>query len=112
MVEAGFTDLTTAAGVYAALADARDSAKAQALLLSSASCLADRGSNIPERDCPAPRPDHHQERLQSPKTAVTVSPSSALAKQAQKPDKTYGYCRMVEGWSGRGHVEADCWSKK
>jgi len=46
------------------------------------------------------------------KAQETITPLTALAGQSSKSEQTSDYCRKTKGWSERGHLEADCRTKK
>jgi len=114
------TDITTAAGVYAALTRC-DSVKAQILLGTLPDFYKVVANNIASQ---TENPTYQSVTVQlrdlitsknsskASKTVTTVSSPTAFTGQTPKSDQTCNYCKKVKGWSGRGHAEADCWSKK
>jgi hypothetical protein len=43
-------------------------------------------------------------------TTNTTQPAAAFI--AQKGDEVYEWCKANKGWSGKGHLEKDCRTKK
>jgi hypothetical protein len=45
------------------------------------------------------------------KSSVTLTPT-AFATEASTSEPVCGYCKKKKGWSGRGHLETECRTKK
>lgn len=116
---AGETDTLKAAGAYAVLTKC-DSAKAQILLGTLpdyykmvVNNIASQSENPSYQSVTVQLRDLITKGTKAPnlKTQETAAPPTAFAGQS-KAEPICNYCKKVKGWSGRGHLEADCRTKK
>jgi len=116
---AGSTDTTKSAGAYAVVTKC-DSAKAQILLGTLPDYYKMVVNNIASQ---TENPTYHGVTVQlrdlitkNPKTAKntesTLTNPTAFTIQSTKAEQTCDYCRKKKGWSGRGHIEAECRTKR
>jgi len=116
---AGSTDTTKSAGTYAVVTKC-DSAKAQILLGTLPNYykmvvknIALQTENPTYHDVTVQLRDLITKTLKTAKnTESTLTNPTAFTIQSTKAKQTCDYCRKKKGWSGRGHIEAECRTKR
>ena len=115
---AGATDITQAAGAYAVLTKC-DSAKAQILLGTLpdyykmvVNNIASQSENSTYQSVTVQLRDLITKSGKGTKAQETITPPTTFARQSSGAEQTCDYCRKTKGWSGCGHLEADCRTKK
>jgi hypothetical protein len=99
-----------------------DEAKAEFLLQSLSSYYSNTVENIKAKEKYAYGdvviklreyiPARQKGRKKETSTGTSASGDQVVLSANKNSGKTCNYCKKNKGWSGKGHEEADCWTKK